>query len=418
MALRRALPILALLLSQTVASHAQTPPLFSLTGSTSVTAGADEKSIVGERRTVQQFLLIAPAAATIQKQSARSRFDLRYWPEFELFGSDLHLDSWNHRGRLLFSHKLTRRWRFDLGDSFLSTRDPSRSLGNTYLLLPRDRYRENSAYASVDFDISPRTTWSFRFDQTVVRYGLPDDLRRNFFDQNGSAWTTSIARQMTPRGRMTATYSFLRASLRSIESDTGVNLAGVAAPIQSVNFGYILERPGFGLGGSAGVLFSNGFSYLMSAHAVKQLGGAWVDAGYSRSLSFYSAFAPEPVVTGVVEEPFAGGLLLGNIFQSVTVGVRGQHKRFGLQLRGTASWNASRASQLDSRSFVGLGRVTYRLTDRLVLLAAAEVYRQNLNELVGIPFARRRVFGGIEFDIARRHAADVAASGMNQEPQK
>src|SRR5262245_44625520 len=311
--IRRALPIFALLLSQAVAARAQMPPLFSLTGSTSVTPGADEKSIVGDRRRVQQVLLIAPAAATIQKESPRNRFDLKYWPEFELFDRDLHLDSWNHRGRLLFSRKFTRRWRFDLGDSFLSTRDPSRSLGNQYLLLPRARYRENSAYAAIDFDLSPRTTWSFRFDQTVVRYGLPDELRRNFFDQNGSAWTTSIARQMTPRERMTATYSFLRASLRSVETETGLNRAGLAAPIHSVMFGYVSERPGFGLGGSAGVLFSNGFSYLISAHAVKQLGGAWVDAGYSRSLSFYSAFAPEPSIAGPVEEPFAGGLLLGNI---------------------------------------------------------------------------------------------------------
>jgi len=416
MALRRALPILALLLSQAVVSRAQTPQLFSLTGPTSVTGGSDQKSIVGEGRTVQQFVLIAPAAATIQKQSARSRFELRYWPEFELFDPGLHFDSWNHRGKLLFTRSITRRLRFDLGDSFLSTRDPSRSLGNTYLLLPRNQYRENSAYAGIDFDLSPRTTWSFRFDQTVVRYGLPDELRKNFFDQNGSAWTTTIARQMNPRDRMTATYSFLRASLRAVETGTGLNLAGEAAPIHSVNFGYISERPGLGLGGSAGVLFSNGFSYLLSAHAVKQIGGASVDGGYSRSLSFYSSFAPQPGIA--VEEPFAGGLMLGNIFQSVTVGVRGGHGRFGLQVRGTAAWNASQTSQLHSRSFVGLARMTFRLTDHLVALAAAEVYRQNLNELVGIPFDRRRIFGGIEFEIARKRTADDAASGMKQEPQK
>lgn len=127
-----------------------------------------------------------------------------------MFGTHSELNTWNHSARVGVTRKFSSRFSFDMGDSLLSTADPSRTLANSFLLLPRSRYRENALYVRGDYSLSPNTMLSLRFDSTLIRYGLAAEFRKTFLDQMGNAWTASLDRRLKEREKITATYMVLR----------------------------------------------------------------------------------------------------------------------------------------------------------------------------------------------------------------
>ncbi len=374
---------------------AQDQRLTTVTPVLAFSAGRESQTIVGQGNLEDTVYLVSPSLFGLRKFTPRTQISLYYQPEFEFFGSHRELNSWNHSARFYLEKKITPRLSYDLGDSFLTTRDPSRQLGNSFLLLPRTRYRENSFYANFTYSLDPATQWSFRFDHTVTLFGLPSEFRRGYLDQMGYAWSTSLAHRFTPNRRLTVRYAFLRLNVLDAQN-LPLDLASGGSNTHFLTAGYSHTfNPDFMFTVTTGIIRATDLSYTLSGVVERRLGPLWLDAGYSRSIAFYGS--PALQAAPALDPRFANGLLASNLYQMGSAGIRARpSRRLELELRATGARNSARLTEFDSHSFLGHGRLAYRLSQRLVLFTTAEIYTQTLNELPGIPSRRTRFFGGLE----------------------
>jgi hypothetical protein len=180
------------LLMMNFSLKAQNAKFVDLDGSLNSSAGIDSRSVEGSPNFTDTFYLFAPSLLAVSKYSPNTRLLANYTPEFEMFDEHSEFNAWNHSARLKAIRNFSSRFSLDIGDSFLSTTDPSRQLANSFLLLPRSRYQENAFYIRGDYSVTPRTMLSSGFDNTEIRYGLAAEFRKNFRDQMGNAWTTTL----------------------------------------------------------------------------------------------------------------------------------------------------------------------------------------------------------------------------------
>jgi hypothetical protein len=348
------------------------------------------------------YLLKAPTLAYVS-DGARRRFDATYQPEFEVFKHNSDQNSWNSNASVGYAHLLSRRWQFNVGDLYRSSNDPSRTLQNPLLLLPRSRYQENDFWSSLSFEQSQRTSYTVTFGHTLTTFGENDPLQRRILDTISKSLTVAFSRMLSRNRRLRLFYSVFsltpwnRQKLKDDRVDN--NFVAFKQPAQSVNGEYrfalnpatVLEFSG------GGIRTTGGTDMVFGVFVDRRWGDLWVGGGYSRSLSLFAG----PRIA------LANGLSANSFYDIINAHLRGQPKpKVGLDVSVSASRSAYGTLINENRTLLGRGRIDYRLTDRTVGFISAETYIQNSNDFVTTPLTRSRFFVGIDYsfssDSARR----------------
>jgi hypothetical protein len=113
-----------------------------------------------------------------QNDSRRHEFFATWVPEFEVFLHNHDQNAMNQQATANFSYFVSRKMAFSLGDTYRTTEDPTRLLGNIYLLLPRSPYRENDVYAAFDLQPNPVTSIDLRYSNSYTTFGQSDTVQQ------------------------------------------------------------------------------------------------------------------------------------------------------------------------------------------------------------------------------------------------
>lgn len=342
------------------------------------------------------FMVSLPTVSFLS-DSRRRLFAVNYQPEFEIFFRNHDQNSWSNKADASFAYAITRRTQIYVADEYQSSKDPSRSLQNVFLLLPRSQFRQNQFGTSLEYEHSPVTTFSLRFHNSILSFGQTEPFQTRALDSTTTGGSFTVTRMLRPNHRLRGMFSVFKATFfnRQAMADEQVDQEPpeVSYPVQTANLEYrftinrktVLEFSG-GLAHR-----SNGSSYVFGAFADRRFGEVWVGGGYSRTIGLYTS-------PGAA---FASTLSATSVFDVARVTVRGQPaRRVGLQVGVTASQGTAGPVAKDSRALIATARVDYRLNDRLVAFLSNETYLQNRNEFLDAPLSRNRFFVGIEFSLS------------------
>lgn len=363
-----------------------------LTSPLSLSSGYDENFFVNSKAVDDTVsILTAPGFSWI-RNTHRSVFSVNYEAEFEIFARNQELNAWNHSATLRYSYRLTSRMSAEAGNSFLSTSDASRTLGDSQFLLPRGRFQQNSFFAGLKYQLNHRTRFSFRFDNTITTMALAGP-QGDRFDQLTNAGTATVDHTLNRRHSVTASYAYLRG--RPLNRNGSAGYSYQAA--NTVNAGYMYTaRPSLIFRATGGVVRTGSYAYTAGGAVEKTVGDLWMMAGYQRYLSFFGGFAP----SGGPEVRFANGLAPDSLFQAATLRLRGKvTRRVGLEFNGQLGRGSIGGQQV--RSVIAQSRLDYKLSDRLTVFVRAEYYGQNVSQFSESPLSRRRYFGGLEVVLSR-----------------
>lgn len=393
---------------------------FYLTSPLSLSSGYDDNFLVNSRALDDTVSILTAPKLSWMKTTHRTAFSVDYEPEFQIFSRHQELNAWNHSSILRFGHQLTSRLTLDAGNSFLSTEDASLRLADSQFLLPRGRFRQNSAFTGLKYRLNQRTKLFVRFDNAVTTMALsgPESKR---LDQMTNAGTVTVDHTVDRHHSLMGSYAYVR--VRPLDKQRAAGFSYDAVHSVIGGYTYTVNR-GFLLRVSGGGIRSREFSYTAGGAVEKRLGDLWMMAGYQRYLSFFGAPALSGgAAVGIV--PFANGLLSNSLFQTVSLRVRGKlTKRVGLDLngqRGRSTFGNRGASSLIAQS-----RLDYQLSERVIVFVRAEYYGQDISQFSDSPLSRRRYFGGLEFVLSRppepednpRRRGKIAAESIeNQEPR-
>lgn len=344
-----------------------------------------------------KVMLLTMPTIGLLNDSSRHEFTLSYKPEFEMFQRTKDQNSWNNNADVNFSYMMTRRLQFMLSDGYRSSKDPSRTLQNVFLLLPRSQYRENALRSSIFFNQTAVTSYGIRFDHTVTKFGQTDQFQRRIPDTIGTGVSFIATHFLNRNHRVRGIYATF--SVKPIDRQrTGDDVVdrgriGFLHPAHSLTGEYRFS-PTSGLvfefsGG--GIKNDSGLNYVFGASVDKRFGEMWLGGGYSRSLSFFGGNLPK----------LPNGINSNSFYEVAFVKLRGQAtRRIGLELNLVGSRGVAGTLLDDTKMALGRTRFDYRWTDRFVTFIAAETYRQNQNAYVNAPLSRNRIFAGIEFSLA------------------
>ena len=386
--------VLALLVE--VAGWAQQRPNgLYLTSPLSLSAGYDDNFVVNSRALDDTVAILTGPTLCWFRSTHRTSVSVDYQPEFEIFSRYPDLNAWNHSATLRYSYRISSRLSADVGESFLSTSDATRTLADSQFLLPLGRFQQNSFFAGLKYRLDHRTQLFFRFDNAITTMALSGP-QPNRFDQMTNAGTVTLDHTVNRHHSVTGSYAYLH--VRPLGRDASADATYQA--VHSLNAGYMYTvDPGLLFRVTGGVVRGRELAYTAGGAIEKQLGGLWMMAGYQRYLSFFGGLAPSGGTAGGAV-PFANGLAPDSVFQAVSLRIRGKlTRRVGLEFngqRGRASLGARGVRSLFAQS-----RVDYRLSERLILFARAEYYGQNVSQFSESPLSRRRYFGGVEIVLAR-----------------
>ncbi len=387
---------------------------FHLTAPLSLSYGRERKLRAGSRLIDDSVSVLAPPAISLTGKSLRNDFSLEYKPDFELFLRNRDLNAWNHDASLRYSYKLTRRATLELGDYFLETQDASRKLENSFFLLPRGRFQENSAYFGLGYRFSPHTTLDFRLDNTVTKVRLPEMPHADLLDQMSSSGSVSLSRDVSRRQRLTARYSFSK--FRALAKQEDPLVAPSSRPHHSGSLVYTYTfDPNFFLELSGGAIHGRTTSYSASARLERRMRGFRVAAGYQRQLSVFGGIR---LGGGLDAAPgFATGLLPSSLSEAVTLTFRGNiGNRVGIEGAGMGARTRSGDSSPELKSLAGHLRLDYKLTERLIAFSTVGIYRQNVSVLLNTPLERTRYFGGVEILLSKpRKREDSPPNASSEE---
>ena len=342
------------------------------------------------------YLLKAPRLAFIS-DSARRQFDVSYQPEIELFQFNRDQNSWNNNAELTYTEFLSRRWVASFGDAYRTSKDPSRTLQNPLLLLPRSQYRENALRGNISFEQSQRTTYTFRYDNDVMTFGEYDPLQRSILDTRMSGASLIYSRMLSRNHRLRLTYSAFSASplnqQKSGEDHVATQFVAFKQPAHGITAEYRFSmnpKTVFEFSGG-GIHTSNGNAATFSLFGDRKVGELWIGGGYSRGLTFLSYTAGN----------LPSGLGGASFYDVMTFRLRGQPtQKIGVQFNVSTASNTYGTVVNGNTSLMGRSRVDYRLGDHVVAFVNAELYNQNRNDFVQTPISRRRLFIGFEYSFA------------------
>ena len=387
------------------------PNGFYLTSPLSVSSGYDDHFNTTSAQLDDFVTLVNLPTLSWMKSTHDTTFTVDYRPEFEIFSRYSNLDAWNNVADLHVNHQISGRLNVEAGDSFLSTMDPARELENSLLLLPRGRFNQNSAYASLGYRLNEKTKVIFRFDNAFTTATLPEPVAGRL-DQLSNAGTVTLNRTLTRRQKLSGSYSFLHVHPldQSVAgSPTNVNQAGLT---------YTYENPSLVLRLASGVAVGNQSAFTGAAAVEKRFGGLWLSAGYQRYLSFFENFG----AVSVPEAPagsFAQGITPSSVYQVASLRAWGQlTRRVAIKAALQRAMSGVNAQEISVRSLIAQVRTDYKLTDRVTLFVRVERYEQNSNEFSPFPYSRNRYFAGVEFALSRSPQSENTSHRRGKAPQE
>jgi hypothetical protein len=366
--------------------------LFVLSLPPSVQLGAPE---TGPRETSDQILMLTLPTLAYQKGARRYELTARYMPEFEIFRENKNQNAWNHAAGGDFVFFATRKLRFSVMDQYIGSQDPSRVLRNPFLLLPRSPFRQNSIITTGEFEASPLTLMRVDYSNVVSTYGQTDPFQTRILDTIANGVSFTGTRLLNRKQRISGTYSYFKIKpidRQEINDDAVDTAREFDHPINTVRLVYRYSFTNSSvLVLSGGVSFmDNGTNYLARVAGYRRIGDFYVGGGFAREFSL----VPGP--NGV-----PAGLGAATMYDLLSARISGQISRsVGLQAEFAGTFDATKRVVNVGRSLAARARVDYRLTDRTVALASAEIYNQSLNDYVRAPLSRNRFLVGLEFSLA------------------
>jgi hypothetical protein len=396
----KTLPSVILALLAAAPGTAQRFDGIRFTSPLSLSGGHDENFIAGDGELDDTVYLFNAPTLSVLKNTHSTDFAVNYQPEFEFFSRHPGQNSWNHRAMLRWRQRLNARWSLEAGDSFLSTKDPSRQLADSLYLLPRGRFQQNAVFAAVDYKWDRRTTMGFRFDNGVTTMALPG-ARSGLFDQIGGSATVSLERVLTRRHTLGGSYAVLYVRPLDRQTAAAPGLVDFYKPAHTINLDHTFKvNSGLILVLSGGAIRGHQFSYRAGALVEKRFGPFWAAAGYQRYLAFFGGITPTmglpPATT------FASGVLPGSIYEVGSFRIRGRlTRRLGLEMGGLRARSEVQNRDRDTKSVIGHFRLSHKLTKQFSLFTEAEFYGQNMNEFLHSQMSRKRFFGGLEIVLMR-----------------
>lgn len=378
-----------------------------------ISGGRDAGFLAGQIELEDRILDVMPAGVGFLNLTPRSEFFFAYEPEFEFFEKHDSLNSWNHAVGFRFDYDATRRWRFSTGGSFISTQDLTRRLGSL-IVLPRGDARQSAAFLRFSYQLSRRTTLDLGFENSTSKTPFPGQALP-FLDQMVNAGRVTLTRSFGRDHSVGVIYSYAKPDLLE---DVGFRSAILTNPLHTAELAYSYGPPDFLLRFSGGVTYSDyelrdDLSYAFSGGFQKRIARMEISAGYSRRQAYLGSLL---LTEGRIPVAAAPGLnqLPTALTQTADFTVRGRLARhFGMEativgseieledptrsrLDITALFDPVRGFRLDIRSVRGRVRLDYQLASRVVVFASAEMWDQNLNQLLGVPISRQRYMGGIQ----------------------
>src|SRR5262245_55069975 len=139
------------------------------------------------------FVFTMPKIA-YQNNSRRHELYLSWLPEFELFKSNGDQNAINQDATAGFNYYLQRNIQICVGDTYRTSKDPSRWLDNVLLLLHSNRYRENVLHGSVDFQPNKLTNFSVEYDASYTKFGQTDPFQARILDTKSTGYSLNFAR--------------------------------------------------------------------------------------------------------------------------------------------------------------------------------------------------------------------------------
>jgi hypothetical protein len=199
-----------------------------LTNPFSVSSGMENIPTSGGGLAMEGVVLVTPSRISFTRASSRTHWGVGYQPEFEFRAGTGFLSSFNQSADASYGHLFSRRTKLDLGHSFVESSDPARIFTENIFVMPRDGFRENATAVTLSHELAARTTTNFRFDNTITRMNT-GDAGAALLNQTGVAGTVGISQHLSPRHKITVSYSLLKFRPYRLDStlDTGLFAANV-----------------------------------------------------------------------------------------------------------------------------------------------------------------------------------------------
>ncbi len=201
---------------------------FRFTSPVDITIGRDDGFLAHNQILTDTILTVRPPQLSFLHKSPRAGLTVNYQPEIELFNKNRDLNALNHMGTASFTFRITDRLHFNAGDDALMTQDPTRSIAGSLTFLPRQRFKQNMAYAAVNYAMTRRDTVSVRFDNVAASSRVR------------TAGTASLAHMFGRKQTVTARYSLLNSGAQF----AGMSYSGQLAHNLTAHFSAGLFKDG------------------------------------------------------------------------------------------------------------------------------------------------------------------------------
>src|SRR6266850_2436487 len=276
-------------------------------------------------------------------------------PELEMFRDNKDQNTWSHDALLTFTYHISRNIQVSAGDSYLTSRDASRSLENVFLLLPRSQYEQNGIRGEVNVQTSGVTGFQVRYDSTRSTFGqngVTDPFTARILDTAARGVTFTMTHLVNRTQRLRARLSFYK--FDPINQAGAVITSRDQSLIRGLELQYrIHPNPSTYLtftGGASEI--ASRLTYTLGLVGDRRVGNFWFGGGFTRSLSF----------TSLGPTFFANGLNPAGFYDALFLTARADlTRRSSIQMRATAARAAASSLALASQSLIGTGRFDYRL---------------------------------------------------------
>src|SRR6267378_3187378 len=226
-----------------------------------------------------------------QNYSRRHELVMTYAPEMEMFRLNKDQNTWNHDALFTFAYHISRNIQVSVGDSYLTSRDASRSLENVFLLLPRSRYEQNGIRGEVNVQTSGVTGFQVRYDSTRSTYGqngVTDPFQARILDASAHGVNFTVTHLVNRTQRLRARLSFYK--FDPINQTGAVITSRDQSLVRGLEVQYRMHpNP------STYVTFTGGASeiasrltYTLGLVGDRRFGNLWLGAGFTRALAFTS----------------------------------------------------------------------------------------------------------------------------------
>jgi len=202
----------------------------------SISSGIENTPIQGGYAT-ESVTLLTPSRFSYNRASSRTHWGVGYQPEFE-FRAGSGQNTWNHSADATFGHLFSRRTKLDFGHSFVKSSDPARIFTESIFVMPRDGFLGNATAVTLSHEHAARTTLNLRFDNSITKMSAGEGVGATILNQSGMAGTVGISEQLSPRHKVTLSYSLLK--FRPYRFDSALDTGQFAANIPTMKAGIAL----------------------------------------------------------------------------------------------------------------------------------------------------------------------------------